>query len=487
MKRFVVFALALIFILLLAACGTAGKTSEPSSQGVSAGNGASASEGKAGPDAAGPGPEGQESADRRANALFSELSGVYPGGPSKESYSYFTCYRDGDQVVLEIGVTDDAAIDAYLAAWTGSKWDKLIKVPGRVSQARQEEFAQRAGMLDLGPDVAFHVTARDGPSLKETGRIFISVTAAELEPWEEIPQKILDLAKEMGVPEDMFSYLCNVTSAASDPAADPSAIYRYDNIPDFPLPDIVPQKIRYHNVLIGDMINLSDAELIEQTVELLGRVEFCGPSFQVEEDAEPDRVVSIYRHPEDEEPAYALCFFEDGSMYIRTAEGRSEAYSTLNWVSTEEADGLALRLGRRIRVWTRPNDPDHPLPKGTLYTVKGSPFFHPAFDDVKKIYYHDAALGEDWTVIDPQVIGKIVKKIKNFTFYDEPAPAVPDADSFRYQCFEYFAFYENEEDDTPIFSMGLDPFYVKIGEEKFGPYAVDILDDEITELLKLFL
>ena len=270
-------------------------------------------------------------------------------------------------------------------------------------------------------------------------------------------------------------------------AAELSAVYRYDELPGFPLPDIVPQKIKYHNVLIGDEITLLDAELIEQTMELLGRVELCGPPFRVEEGAEPDRVVSFYQNPEEEEPAYSLCFLEDGSMYIETAESRSEAYSTLNWSGTGEGDGLALRLGRRIRVWISPDDPNHPLPKGTLYTVKGSPFFHPSFDDVKKIYYHDAALGEDWTVTDPQVIEKIVKKIKYFTFYDEPAPAVPETDTFRYQCFEYFAFYENEEDDTPIFSMGLNPFYVKIGEEKFGPYAVDILDDEITELLKLFL
>lgn len=266
-----------------------------------------------------------------------------------------------------------------------------------------------------------------------------------------------------------------------------AAIYRYDDLPGFPLPDIVSQKITYHIVLLGDKYILQDAELIEQTIELLDRVELCGPPFRAEEDAEPDRVVSFYQNPEEEEPAYSLCFLEDGSMYIETAEGRSEAYSTLNWVGTGEADGLALRLGRQIRVWIRPNDPDHPLPKGTLYTVKGSPFFQPAFDNVKKIYYYDAALGEDWTVTDPQVIGKIVKKIKNFTFYDEPAPDDPEADSFRYQCFEYFEFYENEEDDTPIFSMGLDPFYVKIGEEKFGPYSVDILDDEIIELLRLFL
>lgn len=264
-------------------------------------------------------------------------------------------------------------------------------------------------------------------------------------------------------------------------------IYRYDDLPDFPLPDIVPQKINYHNVLVGDEFILQDAGLIEQTMELLGRVRLYGPPFWVE-DAEPDRVVSLYRYPEDEEPAYSLCFLEDGSMYIETADGRSEAYASLNWAgSPGEEDGLGTRLGKRIKVWIRPDLPNRQLPEGTLYTVKGSPYFQPAFDEVKKIYNYDAALGEEWTVTDLQVIEKIVEKIKYFTFYDEPAPDDPWTGSFTYQCFDYFAFYANEEDETPIFTIGLNPFYVKIGEEKFGPYADDILDEEITELLKLFL
>lgn len=158
--------------------------------------------------------EEQEANSRRANALFSEIGTAFSAGLSKESYSYFTCYNDGASVVLEIGVTDEAAVDAYLTAWTGTKWDKLLKVPGRVSQARQEEFAEAAGKLDLGPNVDFHVTARDGPSLTETGRIFISATVTDAEPWEDIPQEIKDLANEMGVPEDMLFYLCHASGGA---------------------------------------------------------------------------------------------------------------------------------------------------------------------------------------------------------------------------------------------------------------------------------
>lgn len=152
----------------------------------------------------------EQSNHQRANALFSDLNTLF--SLSKESYSYFTCYSGGGPVTLEIGVTDEAAVDDYLAAWTGTKWDRLLKVPGRVSQARQEEFAQAAGKLDLGPDVSFYVTARNGPSLTETGRIFISVTVTSTEPWEDIPQAIKDLAGEMDIPEDMLFFLCNITS-----------------------------------------------------------------------------------------------------------------------------------------------------------------------------------------------------------------------------------------------------------------------------------
>lgn len=145
----------------------------------------------------------------RENELYIALFDVFSDGLSKESYSYYTCYREDGSVVLEIGVTDEAVVDAYLAAWTGAKWDKLVKTPGRVSQATQEEFAEKAGKLDLGPDVNFEVRAEDGLYHSEKWKILTSVHAPreQAELWKELPQKIKDLAKEMGIPEDMLDYM----------------------------------------------------------------------------------------------------------------------------------------------------------------------------------------------------------------------------------------------------------------------------------------
>lgn len=217
----------LLSILLLSACGAEGRTSgpvpesnppsvsqpapEPSS---ASGESPQPPQSEKVPDTSLTESEEPEMTGQRSNALFSEIGSAFSAGLSKESYSYYTCYSDGASVILEIGVTDEAAVDDFLAAWTGTKWDKLLKIPGSVSQSRQEEFAERAGKLDLGPGVDFHVTARDGPAFTETGRIFISAAVTGTEPWEDIPQEIKDLAGEMGIPEDMLFYFCHASGGA---------------------------------------------------------------------------------------------------------------------------------------------------------------------------------------------------------------------------------------------------------------------------------
>lgn len=145
----------------------------------------------------------------RENDLYSDLFTIFSNELPKESYSYYTCYRENGSVILEIGVVDEATIDAYLAAWTGAQWDKLVKTPGRVSQAKQEEFAEKAGKLDLGPDVNFEVRAENGLYHGEKWKILTSLQAPreQAELWKELPQKIKDLAREMGIPEDMLDYI----------------------------------------------------------------------------------------------------------------------------------------------------------------------------------------------------------------------------------------------------------------------------------------
>lgn len=165
--------------------------------------------------------EEQKANHQRAANLHAEIREAFPTGLAKESFSYYTCYSDGGPVILEIGVMNEAAVDAYLSTWTGTKWDTLLKVPGSVSQAGQEEFARKAEKLDLGPDVSFSVTPYDGLYAGEYGKIFVSAFVNSREDRENLSQTINAFANEMGVPEDMLAYRIEVRSSSADPNANP--------------------------------------------------------------------------------------------------------------------------------------------------------------------------------------------------------------------------------------------------------------------------
>lgn len=155
----------------------------------------------------------ENAAWQREFAFVDEIDAAFSQNLSKESYSYYYAYSEGAgkemKLVLEIGVIDEAAVDAHLAAWTGTKWDKLVKKPGSASQAKQEAFVKEAEKLDLGPDVNFEIRAEDGFHFSEKWKILTSVYAPQeqAELWKELPQKIKDLAKEMGIPEIMLDYI----------------------------------------------------------------------------------------------------------------------------------------------------------------------------------------------------------------------------------------------------------------------------------------
>lgn len=147
---------------------------------------------------------------------------------SKDSYSYICVdhydnrflFFNEKRVMLEIGVIDEAAVDEFLASWTGEKWDKLVKIPGDCSVAKQEEFARRAEEeIYLGPGVqlAAYVGVAGGnspgshaqperflgPRIAASVKLSPSAKAAD---WQEIPQQLKDLAAEMGVPEEIIHW-----------------------------------------------------------------------------------------------------------------------------------------------------------------------------------------------------------------------------------------------------------------------------------------
>lgn len=152
--------------------------------------------------------------DERINQLIGAVQdNLLPQLP-ETSYSYLTLYQDGEDVVLKIGVLDEPAADACLAAWTGEKWDKLVKEPALYSRALRAEFVEKAEQLDFGPDA--RVTIGAFPPMWDNENVVFGVmlllpesyaSGEEPNPWKTaMPQQLADLAKEMGIPEDVIDY-----------------------------------------------------------------------------------------------------------------------------------------------------------------------------------------------------------------------------------------------------------------------------------------
>ena len=116
------------------------------------------------------------------------------------------------------------------------------------------------------------------------------------------------------------------------------------------------------------------------------------------------------------------------------------------------------------------------------FHVDDSPFFDISFDKIGKIYFYDASMGEEQVITAPELVEQLTSQWKNLQFSDEAPAPDPAKSGLSRECLYYFEFYENVEDNTPIFCAGLDPFYVKIEEEKFGPYKLNS-DEVISDIL----
>lgn len=212
MKRCIVILLAL---LVLTACGTGTRPSTPEAEISSS----SASEPAPGPSSSEPSQEelnpdfGWGPEDERVNQLIRAVQDDLLPQLPETSYSYLTLYQDGPEVVLKIGMVDEAAVDACLAAWTGETWDRLVKEPALYSRAMRAEFVERAEQLDFGPDVK--VIIGTFPPMWDNENVVFGVmitvpeslaSQEEVKRLEEMPQQLLDLAEEMGIPEDVIDY-----------------------------------------------------------------------------------------------------------------------------------------------------------------------------------------------------------------------------------------------------------------------------------------
>ena len=91
-------------------------------------------------------------------------------------------------------------------------WQRPLPVgkrPGSWPVADQEAFAAAVEALDLGPGVILHAQRNlPGDSvLVSIGLEDAGASQEEVDRWSDLPRKITDLAKEMGVPEDKIDYM----------------------------------------------------------------------------------------------------------------------------------------------------------------------------------------------------------------------------------------------------------------------------------------
>lgn len=220
MKQYAAILLTLA-LLILTACGTGAQpsASEPESGPSSASEPSSVPGSVPAQEPDQPSQElnpdfGWGPEDERINQLIGAVEdNLLPRLP-ETSYSYLTLYQDGEDVVLKIGVLDEPAVDACLASWTGEKWDRLIKEPALYSRALRAEFVEKAEQLDFGPDA--RVTIGTFPPMWDNENVVFGVmlllpesyaSGEEPNPWKTaMPQQLADLAKEMGIPEDVIDY-----------------------------------------------------------------------------------------------------------------------------------------------------------------------------------------------------------------------------------------------------------------------------------------
>lgn len=122
-----------------------------------------------------------------------------------------------------------------------------------------------------------------------------------------------DNISESGEPSSSFSQKADSSTGRENSSqvdiSSPSAsydgeIYRYYSIPDFPIPQITPQKLTYYKVMLGETTELLDTERIEQAVALLNEVEIINTptrraAVEWEEDGGLHQVISFYKDVDD--------------------------------------------------------------------------------------------------------------------------------------------------------------------------------------------
>lgn len=120
----------------------------------------------------------------------------------KDSYEGYLVYDDIETtaVYLKILVIDEEKVDQALAAYQGERWDAVIKEKGRCSRAQMEAFVAELQKIEVAPGVYMEA------SVSNMQHDPITPIYAGVDSQSQLGQKVKDLAREMGIPEDMIWY-----------------------------------------------------------------------------------------------------------------------------------------------------------------------------------------------------------------------------------------------------------------------------------------
>ncbi len=198
--------------------------------------------------------------------------------------------------------------------------------------------------------LCFSACSEQNSSFTDNKEDSISMSSSSLESSDSFPYKESQVESNEGKNQ-------NQSQATTESEVN---IFRYDTLPNFLLPnsDIVPTKITYYNVMLGETTEIADTKQINQIIELLQKVKIENTPTKKEDDAEVHQIISFYEHINDENPMYSLYFLVD-SLYIETSEISSDIYPTLNWVNKglDDETKINVQFRKLIDSWAEPSFP----------------------------------------------------------------------------------------------------------------------------------
>lgn len=123
----------------------------------------------------------------------------------EDSYESYCVDIDEDwhtmKVYLKIWVTDEEKVDQALATYQGEPWDTVIKEKGRCSVTQMKALVAELKKIEVEPGVYMDAYLSRTPPYYDFGAVY-----AWVDGQSELGQRVKDLARGMGIPEEMLCF-----------------------------------------------------------------------------------------------------------------------------------------------------------------------------------------------------------------------------------------------------------------------------------------